>query len=447
MRRTRKVIRSTCAQQGARQRSPESLHKPVVTVDSGSEGAEIKMNRLHPMRFFPILFALVFFVYFAASAAIAQDGANQGKPAPKPAATPPPAVQPAAPVPTPAGAPLTPDAATIEKIMEQAARNIGLRYNLNQAQSEKTQEIMKREVHAFLKEHEAEVWPLIRDLMAAQLGAAPPSDPAELKRIGKGVKPLIQAAKDAILRGNEEWRMYLTPDQRKMHDFDLTEIDRSFGQINEQFSRWEKGESTEAPLFPAASAAGPQRPKKPSEGLPEPEVDVFEPRRLFDPTVEKFIRDYELDQAQNDSARSILAEFNTKGEDFKKANKDALAALAVDLKKALQERDQGLKRSAEAARKKLLTPVYALLDQLNERLKGLLTTAQIDRYEAKKKAEKEGRLTTVKKPPVAAPPPATAPPAVAQPAPSAKPHVDSEPKAEKEKPETKGASEEKTGGG
>ncbi|MGH8673180.1 MAG: hypothetical protein ACREVG_02605, partial [Burkholderiales bacterium] len=268
--------------------------------------------------------------------ALAQDEPKQQQPAPvpttQPTQTPPPAA-----ASSPLGFPLAPDAATIDKIMDQAVRNIGLRYNLNQAQVEKTQEIMKRDVNAFLKDHEAEVWPLIRDLLAAQLGAAPPNDPEELKRIGKAMKPLILSAKDAIVRGNEEWRMYLTPEQRKMHDFDVAEVEKGFDQIKDNFSRWEKGESTEAPLFPPASAAGPPRPKKPTDGLPEAEVDVFEPKRLFDATVEEFIRKYELDQAQIDSARSILAEFNVKAEDFKKANKDALTALAVDLKKALQD--------------------------------------------------------------------------------------------------------------
>lgn len=373
--------------------------------------------------------------------AAAQDKPKATSPSPAPAPT---APAQAVPAPSAPGGGLTPDAATVEKIMEQAVRNISLRYNLNQAQSDRTQEIMKREVHAFLKEHEAEVWPLIRDLMAAQLGAAPPSDPAELKRIGKAVKPLIQAAKDAILRGNEEWRMYLTPDQRRMHDFDLSEIEKGFEQINDNFGRWERGESAEAPLFPPASAAGPQRPRKPTEGLPEAEVDVFEPRRLFDPIVEKFIRDYELDQAQNDSARSILAEFNAKGDDFKKNNKDALASISVDLKKAIQERDQNLKRTAEASRKKLLAPVYELLDQMNERLRGLLTTAQIDRHEAKKKAEKEGRLTAKK--------PASTPPAVTTQPPTSGPNTNKpsgEPKPDAATPNSgadNNSSEPKAGG-
>ena len=67
-------------------------------------------------------------------------------------------------------------AATIERIMDQAVRNIARRYNLNETQTKKTDELMKREVNRFLKEHEDEVWPVIRDLLISQFGAKPPQD-------------------------------------------------------------------------------------------------------------------------------------------------------------------------------------------------------------------------------------------------------------------------------
>ena len=121
-----------------------------------------------------------------------------------------------------------PESATVEKIMQQAVRNISRRYNLNEAQTEKTQEIMQREVHRFLREHENEVWPLIRDLLASQLGAKPPSNVDEVKRIGKAARPLAQLAREAIYRGNSEWRMYLTPEQKSTHDYDLGQMEETF---------------------------------------------------------------------------------------------------------------------------------------------------------------------------------------------------------------------------
>jgi len=283
------------------------------------------------------------------------------------------------------GTPLTatPDSATVEKIMEQAVRNISRRYNLNQAQTQKTSEIMTREVHKFLREHESEVWPVIRDLLASQLGAKPPESGEDAKRIGKAARPLFKLAKEAILRGNEEWRMYLTPEQKRMHDYDLTEMDKTFEKVERSFSSWEKGDEGRGPLFPDPPPPnlGPARPKLPPEGLPEPEVEIFRPS-LFETFVEEFIKKYQLDKGQIDSARSILTEFSAKAEDFKNSKKDELRAIAADLRAAHEQANREKLLEAEAARKKLLEPIYELFGQMNERLMALLTTAQLERYAA-----------------------------------------------------------------
>src|SRR5262245_51306188 len=49
---------------------------------------------------------------------------------------------------------------TVEKIMDTAVKNITKRYNLNEEQAKLTDEIMKRRVRQFLKDHESDVWPL-----------------------------------------------------------------------------------------------------------------------------------------------------------------------------------------------------------------------------------------------------------------------------------------------
>ena len=65
---------------------------------------------------------------------------------------------------TPPGEEYSATSATIERIIETAVRNIARRYNLNEAQTQKTDELWNREVRQFLREHEAEVWPAIRGL-------------------------------------------------------------------------------------------------------------------------------------------------------------------------------------------------------------------------------------------------------------------------------------------
>jgi hypothetical protein len=293
-----------------------------------------------------------------------------------------------------------PAAATIEKIMAQAVRNIAARYNLNDVQTAEKSKLMKREVHRFLQDHEAEVWPAIRDLLAARLGLEPPESQEDVKRIGKTARPLAELAEKAIFRANEEWRMILTPEQKKMHDFDLAEMEDTFEQIDKNFASWEEGRAPQGPIFPQPKiAGGPSRPPRPNDGeLPPPHVEVFNPTSIFEVLVEEFIKEYGLDEGQVTSARSILEEFKVKANDFQQDNKHELARIALRHQQAHAERDLKAVNKARVDRKELLKPVYVLCDEMDGRLRGLLTTAQIQRHDEKSAGSKTAKeKPTVKK--------------------------------------------------
>lgn len=270
--------------------------------------------------------------------------------------------------------------ATAEMIMNEAVKNIAKRYNLNDAQTQKTDEIMKRDVNKFLKDHEAQVWPIIRELMTN--GFQPPSDPEAVKRLGKAAAPLFKEAQRAILEGNREWRQYLTPEQQKMHDFDLAEMDKQFVEAERNLKAWAEGRPNGG-LFPQPSLdRSPPTPQKPAPGLPtppaprEPEVEIFVRESLFDTYVEDFIKQYELDSGQIESARSILAEFKQKAGAFKEANRVELTKVAMEHKAAVDSNDRERIAKAEAERKKLLQPAYEMFGEMDERLKALLTSNQ-----------------------------------------------------------------------
>lgn len=297
------------------------------------------------------------------------------------------------------------DSATVERIMDTAVRNIARRYNLNEAQTEKTDELMKREVRRFLKEHENEVWPAIRSLLAAQFGARPPDDPGDTKRLGALARPLAKLAKDAIFDANKEWRTYLTAEQKQMHDFDMAEMEKTFTQIDKHFESWEKGDPMKGRIFPDAPSAdtGPPRPPRPKGKEIPPAKDRFIALNILDTLVEGFIEDYELDEAQITAARSILTEFKGKATDFKNAQKEEFAKIDAERDKALKRRDREAIKQTTAAHKKLLEPFYALVKQMEERLKGLLTTAQIERH-AERSKKPEAPKTEVKTATTEAPP-------------------------------------------
>ena len=284
--------------------------------------------------------------------------------------------------------------------MERAVANIAKRYNLNEAQHKKTDELMKREVRRFLVEHENEIWPVIRTLIAGQFG--PPDDVEETKRIGNAARPLLELAEKAILDANMEWREYLTPEQKIVHDHDLTEMESTFDFIDGNLEQWAQGNPTRRSIFPTPPAIdnSPRTPPRPIEGLPKPVRITIAATSFFQSFVEEFIKEYQLDEGQIDSARSILNEYNAKANDFRAANREVLAKIASHLQKANETRDLELSKKAEQERKIVLQPVYKLFEEMVDRLRGLLTSKQLAAYNAKHPAPATSNKPAPQKKPV-----------------------------------------------
>ena len=283
----------------------------------------------------------------------------------------------------------TGDKATVERIMDTAVNNIARRYNLNKAQTDKTRDIMYRETYRFLREHEDQVWPLIRDFLSQQGLGQPPNSVEEMKRIGEAAGPMMELIREAIVRGNQEWRMFLTEEQKVMHDYDMQEIDRTFEKIDDNLDRWAQGDTGAGGIFPRAPlpSAGPAKPPRPpDDGLPEAVYDtIFEPKRLFDAFVESFIKQYRLDQSQIDAARSILVEYKAKAVDFKSAHKADLKVIGAKWRAASEAGDRKLLLQAERDQKELLAPIHGMLGEMQNRLMALLTTSQKQQYAARTK--------------------------------------------------------------
>ncbi|MCH7993131.1 MAG: hypothetical protein IIB57_01660 [Planctomycetes bacterium] len=293
---------------------------------------------------------------------------------------------------------------TVERIVDQAVINIGLRYNLNNDQLEKTGRIMKTYVNGFLKEHEEEIWPAIRELLASNL--KPPKSEADLRRLGASARKLAKLAHKAVKDGNAEWRKILTDDQKKTHDYDLAELDKTFAQMDQNFQAWEDGRPTDESIFPtkqqqlAGFSNSPPTPPRPRDGLPQGKKDPFE-LSVFDVFVENFIKDYGLDAAQIETARSILKEIKAKARNFQANNKDKFAEIEKDRNKAIKDKDAKKRRELDEKRKKLIEPVYHLFADMEGRLKGLLTTVQVERHDAKTKDRgTDKQKAVVKKRPV-----------------------------------------------
>jgi len=278
----------------------------------------------------------------------------------------------------------------VEQILDVVVGNIASRYNLNEAQTEYTDELMKREVQKFLRDHSDSVWPVIRELVTGQRVGQPPEDPEELSRLGKAARPLAELAEEVIFKANEEWRNILSDKQKRMHDFDLNEMRKQFDGIHENLESWESGQPLRRNIFPPPEKYKnePPKPPRPAAGIPGAKPDLPPDKHkgkvtlnadMFATYVEEFIKDYELDPGQVNSARSILKEFQGRAQSYLDANKESLERTDAQQEAAVKKRDHKAIAEADAAHRELLEPVNELFQKMDDRLQGLLTSAQKDR--------------------------------------------------------------------
>jgi hypothetical protein len=269
------------------------------------------------------------------------------------------------------------DTSTILRI---AVNNLARRYNLNEEQKAYTSDMMTTRVNRFIEAHQEEVWPLMRDmLLFQQSGSAP--DPETAKRIGPTALKIVEAAKGEIYSSNEEWREILTEEQKKVHDWDMREMRRTFEVMEGNLQSWASGTPSTGNIFPKPKPLSeqPRRPVKPNrrgtfhpKPAEDPDLDV-----QFQNYVDKFIKDYELKPAQIESARSILREIKQRASDFRSSRASEIREIKEKLRTAHAAKDR---RVWNDRRRQLMRPINDLFAELTQRLDLIPDEAQLERH-------------------------------------------------------------------
>jgi hypothetical protein len=264
----------------------------------------------------------------------------------------------------------------VEMLMDRAAANIARRYNLNETQREQTHEMLTREVTQFLDEHE-DIWPLVRDLARyQQMGKQP--DGRIAAKLAQKALPLIREIEDTILEANERWRGILTEDQKRVHDFDLEDMARTFAQMNDNYREMSEGGDGDIELWPKPNpgASSIQKPKQPDDGWqpPPPIVEKILPAETaWDSYVREFREDFKLDDSQSEAALSILKECKQRASDYRQSKRREYAQVEEQLRSANR---QDLSPDARKAKtrvwyqieKALNKPILDLFQELKTRL-------------------------------------------------------------------------------
>lgn len=267
-------------------------------------------------------------------------------------------------------------------ILEMAVKNLAKRYNLNEEQTAYTHEMMTTRVNGFIKDHRADVWPLLRDLMMLQRDGAVPSEDTA-RRLGPVALKIIEEAKGEIYSSNEEWRDILTPDQKRMHDWDLREMDKTFETMETNFESWRDGQPDTEEIFPTESRSR-KRPRKPAKpgrtGTYHPSrANDLERDDQFDLYVKKFTKDYVLKSDQIEAANSILREIKQRAASFRQNNSEKISEIREKLTKPkVSERAFWDKK-----RRELMKPIRDLFAEMKSRLDKIPDDAQRERFDRK----------------------------------------------------------------
>ena len=162
----------------------------------------------------------------------------------------------------------------IDSLLDNHARMLARRYNLNEEQDLFTQAFLREKANVFLDKHREELFDLIDRMVEVKAGGE--ISPQELIAWGKRAQPLFEEAKSLIVEGNNDWRQILDENQRKTHDVDLQEMYGAFGTTEDQLQRIVSGQMTldEFRRGPARQVTGPQpapvRPTPPLAQAPPP---------------------------------------------------------------------------------------------------------------------------------------------------------------------------------
>lgn len=279
--------------------------------------------------------------------------------------------------------PNNPELWNTEQMMEDAVVQISRRYNLNPAQTDYTRLLLTSRVRAFLDLYEKDIRELLRESIDLRMGLKPGSAQA-YQKWAERAGPIYQAAQEAILGGNAEWREILDEEQKKTHDADLAAMHANFDQVSRMLDTWKAGN---APPMLANAQQGQNGGKQ--TGL-SGGGDVVNQGRVSDPQqpviqrqvedswlayVNRFIDTYQLDDKQAISARDkIYKDIRNEATRYRDLKKNEFAALDAE---TLSPKPKLDKPEIERRRKALERPIGELFETLNQRLKTLPDQKQL----------------------------------------------------------------------
>ncbi len=260
----------------------------------------------------------------------------------------------------------------IGRWVDQAAE----KYGLNEDQSKKLEEQMQTRWPKFLRENRRAIQPLLNEYIETRVARTPP-DADSIKAWAERAQPVFDRFEIQTLDTLKDMRSLLTFTQKAQLAVDTLKTAAGLELFKAKLGTWRRGEFKERDWWdPTRSVRRQREHVEPVQEIEQPAPSpgsrrIGEELLRWDYFVAEFIVRFNLDEAQRETAHSVLRECKSRAA----AHRDQFRARIERLEKSVEAEDSG----TDARRAELTAmygPIDAIFAELKTRIEAIPTTAQ-----------------------------------------------------------------------
>lgn len=263
----------------------------------------------------------------------------------------------------------------IENFIHRGTLELSEKYNLREDQRQYLEQSSRARWPQFLAENRDKLQPLINGYFERQTSPTPPT-PEEMQEWATNAREVLGAFQDEMHEQQMDFREILEPEQKQTFDKEMAQFQIGMQAVDARFKNWEDGYfhpndiHWKAPTQAMkAQVEAMPKPTPPGDGGEEGQEASAPPIDMWFAYFKSFDEKYDLDDGQYNRGLAIYMDYQKRASGHRTRKQSDYARL---------ERVPPESRDADWQHKmdELNAPLDEMFKEFNERLFGLLTTAQ-----------------------------------------------------------------------
>lgn len=287
--------------------------------------------------------------------------------------------------PTPPPTGFWPTEKMLEGIVSRLADEKSLKFDLDESQAKEMRRKFVDRWSRFAKDRRTKLQPLIIEYLESQLAMQPP-DTEAVASWSKRAMPMFDDLEAELTEMYADMREIVPPAKHPEMVKDALKTTAGLEAFRAKLRLWSEGQFEQREWWDlppmerrkrrereAAAAVGPELPTE-QENHNKSTIDTELDR--WEQYVADFVKRYSLDDAQTESANSILRECKVRALVHKERHRDRIQALEKQIAEGAKSGDDKHNKYVQAETRALYGPVDEIFAEMQNRLQKLLTSAQ-----------------------------------------------------------------------